>query len=194
VLDHCGTVELKTRRLLLRRFAESDAPAVFANWGADDEVYRFMTSKVMKTPPEVGEFLRGRVERYKKKDFYYWAVVPYDAGEPVGMVSFTELAPWQRTANLAYALGKKWWGLGYAKEAAERAMGLMFGRVGVRTVTGSHFEGNVRSGRTLLSLGMRHVGRSRERYECNGACLRCDDYEITAEEYYARAGTLEGIL
>jgi len=185
MLNHCGTIELKTERLLLRRLDSGDEAAVLANWGADEEVFCFMTSSIMKTARDVRVFLRQKAEQYKRKDFYYWAIVPDCVGMPVGMVTFTEIGSRKKTANLAYALGRAWWGKGYAKEASLRAMELMFDVVGLKTVTGSHFEGNDRSGHTLLSLGMRHLGRSRMSYPCGERMLRCDDYEIKIDEFHS---------
>jgi len=42
-MNHKGTETLETERLLLRRFSESDAEAVFRNWASDDEVTKYLT-------------------------------------------------------------------------------------------------------------------------------------------------------
>lgn len=42
-MNHKGTIQLETKRLILRRFAIDDAPAMFKNWASDPEVTKFMT-------------------------------------------------------------------------------------------------------------------------------------------------------
>ena len=40
-MEHKGTVTIETKRLLLRRFKESDIPAAYNNWMNDDKVTEF---------------------------------------------------------------------------------------------------------------------------------------------------------
>lgn len=42
-MEHKGTAAIETSRLLLRRFRNSDAPAVFANWANDEMVTKYLT-------------------------------------------------------------------------------------------------------------------------------------------------------
>lgn len=42
-MNHKGTIQLETERLILRRFTIDDAPAMFKNWASDPEVTKFMT-------------------------------------------------------------------------------------------------------------------------------------------------------
>ena len=41
-MEHKGTVTIETKRLLLRRFKESDIPAAYNNWMNDDKVTEFL--------------------------------------------------------------------------------------------------------------------------------------------------------
>ena len=42
-MNHKGTIQLETERLILRRFSMNDADAMFKNWTSDPEVTKFMT-------------------------------------------------------------------------------------------------------------------------------------------------------
>ena len=42
-MKHLGTKVLETKRLILRPFTISDAPAMYKNWASDDEVTKFLT-------------------------------------------------------------------------------------------------------------------------------------------------------
>ena len=41
-MKHCGTQKLETDRLVLRRYVNEDAAAMYNNWAADEEVTRFL--------------------------------------------------------------------------------------------------------------------------------------------------------
>ena len=41
-MNHCGTQKLETERLVLRRFTEDDALAMFENRASDSEVTKFL--------------------------------------------------------------------------------------------------------------------------------------------------------
>ncbi|PIG99354.1 hypothetical protein CS538_18595 [Clostridium combesii] len=42
MLNHKGTITLKTQRLILRRFAIDDADSVFNNWENDNDICKHM--------------------------------------------------------------------------------------------------------------------------------------------------------
>ena len=49
-MKHQGTVTLETERLILRRFAVTDAEAMFRNWASSEEVARFLTWEPHENP------------------------------------------------------------------------------------------------------------------------------------------------
>ena len=181
---HCGTRPLETGRLLLRRLTPDDAYAVWRNWGSDPVVYEYMTTPLMPQPDDVRLFLERKMRAYESELTYYWAIVPRDTLECVGMVTVTEVGSYSKTGNLAYALGQPWWGRGYAKEASERVLELMFGEVGLKLIYGCHFVGNDRSGGTLRSLGMRYMGRSDTPVFHRGKQRYFESYELRPEGFY----------
>jgi len=187
-MKHLGTVTLETPRLILRRFTKEDAVAVWENWGADPEVYRYMTTKIMPKLSDVEEFLDKKIKAYKRPETYYWAIVPKDpseGGRPIGMVTLTGTSPTCETAHLAYSLGRKWWGKGYAREASAAVLQFAFEQVGLGLVYGSHFVPNRRSSKVLLSLGMRHVGKRRSPFMFRKIHPFCEEYMLPAELYFA---------
>lgn len=42
-MTHIGTQYIETDRLILRRFEQSDARAMYDNWASDDEVTKYLT-------------------------------------------------------------------------------------------------------------------------------------------------------
>ena len=65
--------------------------------------------------------------------------------------------------EFGYWLGKPFWGLGYATEAAQRLVRFAFDELGLRRVHAGWFHDNPASGHVLAKLGARHNGsRMRE--------------------------------
>ena len=182
-LDLCGTVTLSTPRLILRRLTTADAASMHKNWASDPEVYRYMTSRIMPELTDVFDFIALKLDAYFQRDVFYWGVFEKASGECIGMATLTEVLPHAKTANLAYSLGRAWWGKGLAHEAAEAVLAFAFGRVGFRKIYGCHFVGNERSGRVLAACGMRHMGRSHTLVAHHGDYLRFESYEMTARDY-----------
>lgn len=180
---HCGTQPLETERLHLRRLSDGDCAAIHRNWGADPVVYEYMTSPIMPLEEDVRFFLSRKKSAYESDLTYYWGIFPKDLDECVGMVTVTEVGRRSFTGNLAYALGRQWWGLGYAREASARVLELMFTEVGLRLMYGCHFVGNDRSGGTLRSLGMRYTGRSSTPVSHHGKMRYFDSYELTKKDF-----------
>ena len=62
-MKHLGTVELKTDRLILRRFTMDDAEAMYRNWASDPEVTKYLTWPAHANP----EISRKDLERWIKE-------------------------------------------------------------------------------------------------------------------------------
>ena len=49
-MKHVGTVELKTPRLVLRKFTLDDVNAMYRNWASDPEVTKYLTWPTHSVP------------------------------------------------------------------------------------------------------------------------------------------------
>ena len=75
-MKHCGTKQLETERLILRRFRPEDAAAMYQNWASDDEVTKYLVWPTHSSI-EVSQYvINDWVNSYSKDDFYQWAIVP----------------------------------------------------------------------------------------------------------------------
>lgn len=82
-----GTATIKTERLVLRKILPHDFFAA-SKWYTNPEIARFSISKKPPTKWQVFRFTVGRLRRYVKNDYYYWAIT-YKRK----MVGFVELIP-----------------------------------------------------------------------------------------------------
>ena len=83
-MNHKGTIQLETERLILRRFTIDDAPVMFKNWASDPEVTKFMTWPTHKDVGVSRWVLDSWIPSYEKDDYYVWAIILKENGdEPI---------------------------------------------------------------------------------------------------------------
>ena len=103
-MEHKGTVKIETERLVLRRFVEEDAEVMFANWASDPEVTKFLRwpahGSVEVSKRVVGDW----VSHYGEEDFYQWAIVPKELGEPIGSISVVEQNEKEEKVHIGYCI------------------------------------------------------------------------------------------
>jgi len=183
--------ELRTPRLLLRRWRESDL-APFAAMNADPAVMEHFPS-VMTRAESAG--LVARIEAaFEEHGFGLWAIEIAATGEFAG---FTGLAwarfeaPFTPAVEIGWRLAVAAWGRGYATEAAEAALGYGFGEAGLEQIVSFTATTNVRSQAVMRRIGMSHDARDDFDHPVlpTGHRLRRHVlYRVTAERWAARHG------
>lgn len=149
----CPT-EIRTERLLLRRWRESDL-APFAAMNADPEVMRYFPRMLTRTE---SDSLVARIEdHFERNGFGLWAVEVV-GGEPfIGFVGLLRVgfdAPFAPAVEVGWRLARNAWGLGYATEGARASLEYAFGCLGLKEVVSFTATGNTRSRRVMERLGM----------------------------------------
>ena len=111
---------LATERLLLRPFREPDVAAL-CELMEDPDVVRYIADRKVPTLQECWRAIAGRIGHWALRDYGMWAVEERNSGDFIGRVGIINPAEWPG-AEVGYTLGKRWWGRGYATEAARAAM------------------------------------------------------------------------
>ncbi|HSK68176.1 MAG TPA: GNAT family N-acetyltransferase [Candidatus Limnocylindria bacterium] len=159
-LRHCGTRELRTPRLLLRRFREGDEWAMFRNWCSDPEVTRTLQWPTHTGVDVTRRILAGWVAAYRSERSYHWAVAA--DGEPIGDIAVNHHSDENMDCEIGYCLGRKYWNQGLMTEALRRVAEFLFAEVGFHRVTLRHDAQNPASGRVMQKAGFRLEGVLRE--------------------------------
>ncbi len=120
---------LETERLVLRRLLPEDLDALFELY-RDEEIRRYFPDGVLsfdQTKEELEWFLNGHP---RFPELGLWATVNKVTGEFMGRCG---LLPWtieeSQEVEVAFLLGKKFWGQGFATEAALAIVQYAFGRL-----------------------------------------------------------------
>lgn len=148
-------MELRTKRLLLRPWAPSDAEALY-QLARDPEV-----GPAAGWPPhaDVAESLR-TIEDVLSAPETYAVVRPCD-GALVGCVALRfgedSCSGLDAEPELGFWVGRPYWGCGYATEAASCLVARAFADLGCDAVWCCHYDGNAQSARVQQKLGFDFV-------------------------------------
>ena len=162
MLNHIGTQDLKTERLLLRKFYPDDADSMFYNWSNDEEAVKFLSWRTHKTRDDSENFIKALIEKYSNPTTYTWAIVLKKNHEPIGYINFHAINDTHRRGEVSYCIGRMFWNHGYATEALKAAVNFAFFEVGFNRLIGLHDVLNPASGKVLEKAGFRYEGLLRQ--------------------------------
>ena len=80
-MKHCGTKRLETNRLILRRYANEDAAAMYKNWASDKEVTKFLMWPAHPNQEVSQNVIEDWVNQYSHENYYHWAIVLKENGD-----------------------------------------------------------------------------------------------------------------
>ena len=181
-MEHKGTKRLETPRLILRRFAVEDAPAMYKNWASDPDVTKFMTWPPHADTSVTESILRDWVSKYDDPAYYQWAIVfkPFSTQEPIGSIAAVRVVDALRMAHIGYCIGKAWWHQGVMSEALQCVIDFLFDEVGMNRIEALHDPRNPHSGGVMKKCGRLYEGRRRQGDRNNQGICDADCYAILA--------------
>jgi RimJ/RimL family protein N-acetyltransferase len=167
----------RTARLVIRDWAEADAPAALGIYGRQ-EVTRWLGAPPMQ-PVESLPAMAARLERMiarnaERPGFGLWPVERIADGAVVGAVLLVPVQlsdgqpaePGSRPEiEVGWHFNPDHWGNGYATEAARAIIGLAFS-TGLDRVIAVVYPGNSSSLAVCRRLGMTHQGLTNRYYNC----------------------------
>jgi RimJ/RimL family protein N-acetyltransferase len=111
--------KLKTERLILREFVETDLDA-YAEMCADPEVMRYIGGKPLSRA-EAWRNMAMVVGHWYLRGYGLWAVEERSSGETIGRIGCWEPEGWPGL-EVGWTLRRAFWGRGYATEAAKASV------------------------------------------------------------------------
>jgi RimJ/RimL family protein N-acetyltransferase len=166
---------LESERLILRPPRPSDIEAMTV-WLSDYDVAR-MTARV---PHPYGEEHAEEFLALPPDGRHVFVIENKQSGLFLGM---TGLNPDGDGFEFGYWLGKPFWGVGYATEAAHRLARYAFEELGSETVHAGWFADNPASGHVLAKLGARHNGSTMRDCRARGRAVLCHDMLLTRADF-----------
>ena len=144
---------LETERLILRTLCETDAEDVF-EWVGDPIVNRYMPYPVYQNVEQVKKW----IQSIQPEDYEFGFVLK-ETGKVIGSGSIGLNA--ENRYELGYNLKRRYWGRGYATEAARAMIDWAYHELRATDFVASHATDNTASGRVLEKCGFQfdHYGQ-----------------------------------
>ena len=154
---------IETLRLWLRPFTADDLDDLHQRIYADAEVMRYLPGGV----PRPVEKTIAAIEAFQQHDaehgYTIAAVIDKETDQLMGHCGLWRLEV-DHTIEVAYALGRAYWGQGFATEAAQATLRYGFEVCGLPQIVALAFPENIASQRVIQKIGMQHIGPTRRYY------------------------------
>ena len=146
---------LLTERLEIRAFEPDDLEALHAVYG-DPDVTRFIPP--YPTLEHTRRALDIHVREARAGRPAFWALIECESGELIGDTGLGLIEGVGTEVELGYTLGPRWWGRGYATEAACAVRDYGLGELALAELLALVRPANAASIRVLEKIGMERVG------------------------------------
>jgi RimJ/RimL family protein N-acetyltransferase len=157
----------ETPRCVVRRHVPYDAGKIFAAFGQDPDVTRYLGWKPHAAVGDTRRQLSYDTHRWIKGSAYTWVVVLKDGEAPVHdwspgeIVGLIQLIPNGHRARLGYLLAHPYWNRGLMTEAVAPVVAAALEQPQIYRVDAVCDVDNPASARVLEKLGMEREGRLR---------------------------------
>ncbi len=148
-----GTAELRTGRLVLRRYRPEDAAALYRNLGSDPAMYQYSGWNPYATLEMAQETVNRFIESYRDEHTYSWVIDVDDViFGTIGAYDYED-----DRIEVGFSIIRACWGRGYATEALKAVLEYLTENEGISCVTAWCAAENVGSRRVLEKSGMKLV-------------------------------------
>ena len=190
-MTHKGTITIETERLTLRAFIPEDAEPAYRNWCSDPEVTKYLTWKPHESVEATKALISLWIDKSAEPDFYQWAIVLKEIGEPIGSISVVGMREIINQVEIGYCIGRKWWHRGLVTEAFSALIPFLFEEVGVNRIAAKHDPNNPHSGAVMRKCGLTYEGTVRQTGLNNTGLCDLSIYGILRSDYDAQKARLE---
>ena len=148
---------IETKRLVIRKFKEDDAQALYENH-LDEAVRKWFPNECYADPKEALDavrFFAGCVRSGRLP--FVLGVELKETGELIGDTGISEVEGKPDETEIGYCIGQRFRGLGYATELLEAVSGFVASRFGIRVIYGRVVHGNDASAKVLKKSGYQFI-------------------------------------
>lgn len=169
-----GTAELRTERLILRRYRPEDAGELYEYFGTDPSTYQYSGWNPYATRQMAEETVGRFIENYSDQHFYGWIMDVDDV--IVGTIGAYDYK--DGCIEVGLTVNKGWRRRGFAAEALERVLVYLTENESIFCVSAWCASENTGSRKAMEKAGMRLVREEKE-----GLCVGGKTYDRLVFEY-----------
>ena len=150
-----GTQPIETKRLILRKFVEDDAQAMFENWASRLDNLTYVTWDPHPNVDFTKSSIRTWVASYDNPNYYKWAIcLKENPNHVIGDISLVSMDEENSSCEVGYILGLNYWGRGIMTEALKDVLSFCLDEIGFDQVDACYASLNPASGHVMEKAGM----------------------------------------
>ncbi|MDO6674354.1 GNAT family N-acetyltransferase [Tenacibaculum sp. 1B UA] len=175
---------LETERLILREFRESETEGIF-ELDSNAEVHKYLGKNPITTYKQAEDIITFFEEQYKERgigrfaafekasgDFIGWSGLKLNQGEKESLNGFTNFI------DIGYRFIPRFWGKGFASEAAFACLDFGFNEMNYDIIYGAADVENIGSNKILQKIGLQFINQfGYKGVDVNWYELKKTDYE-----------------
>ena len=170
-----GIDKIITERLILRKFVETDVFDFYNNWANDKEVTKYLSWPHHENLEVTKIVLNNFIKSYDNME-YNWAIELDNS--VIGNISTVKNDYNNKTCEIGYVIGKKYWNNGYMTEALKAVIKYLFAECYLK-ISARHDVNNPSSGKVMEKAGMKYKETIYKCVKNNQGIVDCKYYEIT---------------
>lgn len=176
-----NTPQLKTEKLILRKYTENDIEALYLIL-MDKEVNTFLPWYPLKSIDEAQSFFEARyAANYRKPQAYAYAICLKEDNCPIGYMQ----VDMDESHDFGYGLRKDFWHQGIVSEAG-KAVIEQVKKDGLAYITATHDIHNPRSGGVMRQVGMKYQYSYEEQWQPKDFLVTFRMYQLNFDEKDSR--------
>ena len=155
-MNHVGTINLESERLILRRYKKEDSNEIFLGFVNQDE-FLYYANKEKRTLEEQIKSLENIDEKYLNKEYYNWLIVEKESDNIIGSINLS-VDNKNDSVEFNYAIANRYTNKGYMTEALLNIKRFCFDILKVNRFQGGVAENNKASQRVMEKCGLKCEG------------------------------------
>ena len=154
-MNHLGTIELKSDRLILRKFKENDAEKIYNSF-INDESFLYYANKERRSFEQEKESLKGIEEKYNNKEYYNW-LITLKNDIVIGAINLN-VDNYNESVEFNYAIDEKHQNKGYMTEALNVIKEFVINDLEANRFFGGCEINNIASKKVMEKCGLKYEG------------------------------------
>jgi len=174
--------KLETKRLLLRRLTTDDSERIEELAGDYDVAKSTLNIPHPYPKGSAIQFIESMLSAEKNNKIVMFAITEKESQLLIGLININLSEPYKR-GELAYWVGKQYWGKGYGTEAAKALLEYGFNQINLNKIFAASFTSNTGSWRIMEKVGLKYEGTLKQHVARFGQFYDVAYYGLLKEEF-----------
>ena len=174
--------QLETKRLILRPITSDDSTRIEELAGDYDVAKSTLNIPHPYPKGSAIQFIESILTAEKSNKIVMFAIIDKELQLLIGLINLNLSLPLKR-GELAYWIGKPYWGKGYGTEAAKVLLEYGFNNLELNKIFAASFTSNPGSWRIMEKIGLKYEGTLKQHVARDGQFYDLTYYGLLKEEY-----------